>query len=197
MSLWPSLQPALIPRHHVLLSTPLRHLHRYHHLERSVRVLFTFHSRITNMYYQTALYRIDPPWMDHLHVIWEWMEKFSQPILLAIRNLAQWYLDKGDVLHLLRDQHPGLIIIRDQTKGDGLPPFPDQQPRPALDLLTPVQDSRNFPTTPFLELEICFKMLFLPSHLWWTPSLLHQLLPGIEVHHLTCYLRCTPILVIL
>lgn len=94
------------------------------------------------------------------------MENFSQLILLAIRNLAQWYLDKGDVLHLLRDQHPGLIIIRDQTEGDGLPPFPDQQPRPALDLLTPVQDSRNFPTTPFLELEICFKMLFLPSHLW-------------------------------
>lgn len=96
------------------------------------------------------------------------MEKFSQPILLTIRYLAQGYLDKGDVLHLLRDQKPGLIIIiiiiiKDLTKGDGLPPFPDQQPRPALDLLTPVKDSRNFPTTPFLE--ICFKILFLPSHL--------------------------------
>lgn len=54
--------------------------------------------------------------------------------MLAFRDLAQGYLDKGDVLHLLRDQHPGIIIIRDQTKGDGLPPFPDQQPLPTLDL---------------------------------------------------------------
>lgn len=44
------------------------------------------------------------------------MERFSQPILLAIRDLAQGYLDKGDVLHLLRYQHPGIIIIRDQRR---------------------------------------------------------------------------------
>lgn len=86
------------------------------------------------------------------------MNKFSQPILgilgTSTKETCSIFSEPGLII---------IIIIKDLTKGDGLPPFPDQQPRPALDLLTPVKDSRNFPTTPFIE--ICFKILFLPSHL--------------------------------